>query len=124
MKLLGALTITLLLLLVACGQPAASPTTTPGTSPEPPGSPGLLETAIDIIDFAYQPDTEQVSAGGQVVWTNAGNAPHTVTFDDGTVDSGNISAGGTFEHTFNAAGAFQYHCTIHPQMVGTVTVGP
>jgi plastocyanin len=33
-----------------------------------------------------------------------------------------MNPGATFTRTFPSAGTFQYHCTIHPGMVGTVTV--
>jgi len=32
-----------------------------------------------------------------------------------------MAPGGGFSRTFDAAGAFQYKCTIQPNMVGTVT---
>ena len=38
------------------------------------------------------------------------------------LDSGNITAGTTFSHTFNTAGSFPYHCNIHAGMTGTVVV--
>jgi plastocyanin len=39
------------------------------------------------------------------------------------LNSGNIASGGNFPHTFNTAGTFDYHCTIHGlAMSGTVTV--
>ena len=47
---------------------------------------------------------------------------------NGLWDSGLLSAGDTFTHTFNTAGTFPYYCTVHGQccnMVGTVSVvGP
>jgi plastocyanin len=49
---------------------------------------------------------------------------HTVTFDDGSADSGNLAPGSTFDHTFATAGTFAYHCAIHSSMHGTVTVTP
>ncbi|HTM57849.1 MAG TPA: plastocyanin/azurin family copper-binding protein [Candidatus Udaeobacter sp.] len=38
------------------------------------------------------------------------------------LNSGNISNGTTFSHTFNTAGSFPYHCTIHSGMTGTIVV--
>ena len=38
------------------------------------------------------------------------------------LNSGNIAGSGAFPHTFNTAGVFGYHCSIHPGMVGSVTV--
>ena len=57
-----------------------------------------------------------------MTWTNNGPSVHTVTADDGSFDSGNISVGKTFSHTFQTAGTFAYHCTIHPFMKATVIV--
>jgi len=33
-----------------------------------------------------------------------------------------LSSGQTYSHTFNTAGVFHYHCTVHPTMKGTITV--
>ena len=33
-----------------------------------------------------------------------------------------LSTGQTYSHTFNTAGAFHYHCGVHPSMKGTITV--
>jgi plastocyanin len=38
------------------------------------------------------------------------------------LNSGNIGASGVFAHTFNTAGTYNYHCAIHSQMTGSVTV--
>jgi plastocyanin len=39
------------------------------------------------------------------------------------LNSGNIGgSGGVYAHTFNTAGTFNYHCTIHTNMTGTITV--
>src|SRR5262245_3133274 len=39
------------------------------------------------------------------------------------LDSGNIAGnGGMYAHTFTHLGTFNYKCTIHPAMTGTVTV--
>jgi plastocyanin len=77
---------------------------------------------VSIVDFAFQPGSVEVAAGGTVTWTNTGQAPHTVTADDGSFDSGQLAPGASFSQTFNTAGTFTYHCSIHPQMTGTVTV--
>jgi len=78
--------------------------------------------AVSIVDFAFQPGSVEVAAGGTVTWTNTGQATHTVTADDGTFDSGQLAPGSSFSQTFDTAGTFTYHCAIHPQMTGTITV--
>jgi len=38
------------------------------------------------------------------------------------LNSGNIPNKGNFSHTFANAGSYGYHCSIHPAMIGTITV--
>jgi len=77
---------------------------------------------VAIVDVAYQPGSILVQAGDTVTWTNSGSTPHTVTADDGSVDSGPLAPRASFSQTFPAAGLFTYHCAIHPQMTGAVTI--
>jgi plastocyanin len=73
---------------------------------------------------SYVPNPVTVSAGGTVTWTNNDTIAHTSTSTNAlaTFDSGSIPAGGKFSFTFQNKGTFSYQCTIHPGMVGTVTV--
>jgi plastocyanin len=80
------------------------------------------EPAVEIVNFAFAPETLEVEAGTTVTWTNNDAAPHTVTSDDGAFDSGTIDPGGSFEFTFDEAGSFAYHCDIHPRMTATIEV--
>lgn len=43
----------------------------------------LVISEVDIVDFAYIPPASVSSVGSAVAWTNQGNQPHTVTFDNG-----------------------------------------
>lgn len=74
-----------------------------------------------MANIAYTPTSSSVSSGGTVTWTNGDAVAHTVTFDNGP-DCGNVAAASSVTVTFSAAGTYNYHCTIHPQMKGTVTV--
>lgn len=78
--------------------------------------------SVAIVDFAFNPGAVTVDMGATVTWTNQGPSPHTVTADDGSFDSGQLDAGASFSHTFTAAGTVSYHCSIHPEMVGSVAV--
>jgi plastocyanin len=75
---------------------------------------------ITIKDFEFT--TKPVQAGAKVTVHNDGPSQHTVTADAGgfdvTVDSGK-------DATFTApskAGTYKFHCSIHTQMHGTLTV--
>ncbi|MEO8711833.1 MAG: cupredoxin family copper-binding protein [Parafilimonas sp.] len=76
--------------------------------------------AVSIKNFAFSASTLTVSLGTTVKWTNNDATTHTVTADDGSFDSGNIAPGGTFSHTFSAAGTTKYHCSIHTNMKASV----
>jgi plastocyanin len=80
--------------------------------------------SVSIVDFAFTPKTITVPVGTTVLWTNNGNAPHTVTSTSSpkAFDSGTLNSGDTFQHTFTTAGQFPYRCNIHPSMTGMVIV--
>lgn len=105
----------------ASSAPTTAPTTAASVAPSE-ASGGATATAVSIKDFSFDPAGLTAKVGQEVTWTNAGSAPHTVTFDTGGVESGTLSAGSTFKHTFDAAGTFTYHCSIHGAMQATITV--
>ena len=75
---------------------------------------------IDIVDDEFEPRELEIAVGDTVTWEHVGDAPHNVTFDD--EESGNLDSGETFSRTFDETGTFEYTCTIHAGMDGTVTV--
>jgi plastocyanin len=77
---------------------------------------------VNIDSFAFVPATLTVRAGSTVTWTNHDEEPHTVVASDGSFHSPGLGTGGTFSHTFATAGTFDYVCSIHPMMHGTVVV--
>jgi plastocyanin len=94
-------------------QPAIAPTTTPTTE---------SSVGAEIVDFAFSPTEISVDVGETVSWRNIGTAPHTVTATTGEFDSGFLTTGDVFSHTFAQAGVYTFLCTIHPSMTGTVRV--
>ena len=88
---------------------------------------GAMQVEVEVLDSEYQPEEVEVSAGTTVVWTHTGSLPHTVTADDGTFDSGDMSSGDTFEYTFEEPGTYPYYCVYHGSeggvgMSGVITV--
>ena len=72
--------------------------------------------------YAFSPGSVSVPVGTAVTWTDKSDAGHTVTSDTGAFGSSTINTNQTFSFTFNQAGTFAYHCTIHPYMHGTIVV--
>jgi len=79
--------------------------------------------SVAIEDFYFEPTDAAIASGDKITWINEGSAPHTVTADDGSFDSGVLNPGDTYTVTFSGSGTVSYYCTIHPNMVGSVTVG-
>ena len=125
-KMLAAAAGTALVLvgLAACGGGGGD---TSGCTPKGAGSGTAAQTLQVVSDpntvGAFQPKTITAKKGDSVEWdfTDQGNK-HTVTADDGSFDSCLQDAGAKFLVTFANAGTFNYHCTIHAQMTGVVTV--
>lgn len=84
------------------------------------GQPGA--NTVDIKGFSFQPSSMTVLVGSTVTWVNHDSADHTITSDGGKFDSGNMMSGGQFRFAFSQPGVYSYHCSIHPSMIGVVTV--
>jgi plastocyanin len=88
-------------------------------------------TAITITQsFSFDPERLSVDRGMTVTWTNLDTREHTTTHTvtsgtpgdpSGTFDQ-RIEGGKTFTFTFADAGTFEYFCSIHQSMRGTVVV--
>lgn len=106
--------------------PAASaPPATSGPSATPSGggdAAGLDPVTFTIRDFLFVPANFRVNVGTTIRWVNADAAPHTVTDEAGSFDSGTISQGGSWSHTFDRTGTYAFVCTFHPAMTGTIVV--
>ena len=76
----------------------------------------------------FIPSTVVITVGGTVTWENTDTAAHTSSSGtpadgpDGVFDSSLIMSGGSFSHTFDTAGTYDYFCMVHPWMEGTVIV--
>lgn len=81
------------------------------------------------IPFSLSPSDLSIQVNDTVTWKNDDTAVHTVTTGktglgfDGRIDSGVIAQGGSFSHTFDKTGLYNYYCLFHPWMTGFVDVG-
>lgn len=77
---------------------------------------------IEISNFSFAPAVLTVPVGTTVTWVNDDDEPHTVVDSDTLFKSHALDTGDKFSFTFSTPGKFQYFCTIHAHMVGTVVV--
>ena len=94
---------------------SASPVATPGEATED-------ATVVDTKDFAYVPADVTVAAGSTVKFTNSDSIAHTISADDGSFDSKDLSQGQSWSHVFAKAGSFTYYCAYHRYMHGKIVV--
>jgi LPXTG-motif cell wall-anchored protein len=79
-------------------------------------------TTVTIEGFAFSPKSITVDVGDTVAWRNNDDVAHSATAEDGSFDTGTFGNGRSRSETFDTAGTFQYICTPHPFMKGTVEV--
>ncbi len=82
--------------------------------------------AVDLINTSFSPKSVVVKTGGTVTWTwKDSPTAHNVTFVSGPAlrppDSA-TQATGTQNFTFTTVGTYNYVCTVHGAMTGTITV--
>lgn len=102
--------------LGACGDSDsgtdASPTTTAAA--------GEASATVVLKGVKFNPERVRIKVGETVTWQwDDGTVPHDVAGDDFKSE---IQEQGTFEHTFEEPGVFDYKCTVHPTMTGSVEV--
>jgi len=89
------------------------------------GDTSVSATEVTISNYAYSPQNITVKVGDSVTWTNQDSVQHDVVSDDGVSNgpgSQLLSQGESYSFTFTKAGTYNYHCSPHPYMTGTVTV--
>ena len=144
----------LALTLAGCSSSDASSTESPTDSPTESGDESSSgetweqTSTVDMTDeLTFAPKRIEVEAGTTVTWKNVGSIGHSVTayeeeIPDGATyfasggfesqqaatdaypDEGNVTEGGSYEHTFETKGECKYYCIPHEMngMIGFVKV--
>ncbi len=81
------------------------------------------QNRIEIKDFAFNPQTITVKSGETVTWINRDEEPHTIVsvgkqFKKSTA----LDTDQEFTLTVGAPGTYDYFCSVHPKMTGTIVV--
>ena len=79
-------------------------------------------TEVKIDNFTFGPQRVTVRPGTTVTWINQDDIPHTVVSTSLAFRSKVLDTDDKFSFTFTTAGTFEYFCSLHPHMTGTIVV--
>lgn len=123
------LTAALALAVAGCGSDSSSSssgaaTTAATAAPAadtPAGSGGTV--TVEMKNIQYSPKDVSVNVGQTVKWVDLDSVEHDVVADKGADFKSDVfGRDGTFEWTATKPGKVEYECTLHPGMIGTITV--
>jgi plastocyanin len=125
-RVVSASTALTILLAAACSRQTP---TSPSTPPPPPEAPTanayILPGAVDLGATAFGDEPVVIHKGERLRWRNADGVEHNVVADTPVAEfltTGVLAPGGERSFTMNSIGATRIHCSIHPQMQGTLVV--
>jgi len=111
--------LTLALGIWACGGGGGTPSGSSG-NPPPPASASTITIMGERGAQSFSPNPASVSQGSQMAFRNSDSVVHHIVMNDGSLDAGDI-APGAFSPTLRlTTDGGNYHCTIHPTMVGSI----
>ncbi len=90
-----------------------------------PTIPGVVTINVVAVNGAqsFSPNPAALPAGQMVVWHNVDSITHRVVLNDRSVDTGDLTPGASSQPMAISAVGGQYHCSIHPVMIGSVNQG-
>ena len=82
------------------------------------------DAEVTIDNFTFSPQTLTIKAGTKVTWKNQDDIPHTVASTTKAFKSPALDTNENYSFVFSSAGKFDYFCSLHPHMTGTIAVEP
>lgn len=86
------------------------------------GGGGTATDTVTMTDTAYQPSDPVVGSGTTLTLTNEGAATHSFTLEDQSIDEVVAAGESTSVELTLEPGTYDFDCTFHPELTGTLTV--
>jgi plastocyanin len=123
--LASGIALSTLIAVSACN--STNQTGGPGSMPMAPTTTAAAHVlTVDVVEingpYSFYPSPAIGRADQTVVWRNSDTVTHHVVFDNGSIDTGTLAPGTLSQPMTIGLGDFSYHCSIHPTMVGSITV--
>lgn len=113
----------LLVVVAGCGGSSSSNPTAPSGGGGASGG-GASAATIAIVgergSQSFSPNPASVTQGASFAWKNNDGVTHHIVMNDGSLDTGDIRPGASSAALTLATNGGNYHCTIHPTMVGSI----
>ena len=78
--------------------------------------------AVTIDNFTFNPQRLTIKTGSTVTWTNKDDIPHALASVGALFRSKALDTDDNYSFTFTTPGTYQYFCSLHPHMTGTIVV--
>jgi plastocyanin len=88
----------------------------------PVASAQSVDLQVQIDQFIFAPQRITVKTGTTVTWINDDDIPHIVVSNNKLFKSKTLDTKDSFSFTFMTPGTYDYFCSLHPHMTGTVVV--
>ncbi|HEX3704471.1 MAG TPA: hypothetical protein VHU82_14145 [Vicinamibacterales bacterium] len=102
-----------------CGAGYGSSTGGNPTAPSPDSGAVIINVVAINGAQSFSPNPGSIPAGQTVVWHNVDTVTHRVVLNDQSIDTGDLNPG-TYSAPMTLGAAGPYHCSIHPEMIGSL----
>lgn len=75
-----------------------------------------------IKDFTFGPANYTTATGKEITWTNTDDSPHQIGIQNKNLKTGVLQKGQSEKLILDEPGTYNYNCTLHPGMKGTIEV--
>jgi plastocyanin len=82
----------------------------------------MAPKVVAIDNFTFNPQSLTIKAGTTVTWTNKDDIPHAIATTGKSFRSKTLDTDDAYSFTFTTPGIYQYFCSLHPHMTGTIVV--
>ena len=93
-----------------------------GAAPVLPARAGSADMEVKIDNFTFAPARITAKVGTTITWVNEDDIPHTIASATKAFKSKALDTDDKFAFTFTTPGTYEYFCSLHPHMTGTIVI--